>query len=140
MLPSERVSIYRLVYPDGNALRDEGVFANAPELVYDEDGSVSYARWPQGRFLTRIAPEAPAAVIDIGLALETDNPEAHESLLDAALAVDAAEAARLVPRVEQWLETPAQWQLPLKTQELPRRRAGPRRDGGDVPRRWSGRP
>jgi len=99
-------------------LRDEGVFTNAPELVYDEDGSVSYARWPQGRFLTRIAPEAPAAVIDIGLALETDNPEAHESLLDAALAVDAAEAARLVPRVEQWLETPAQWQLPLKTQEL----------------------
>jgi hypothetical protein len=99
-------------------LRDEGVFANAPELVYDEDGSVSYARWPQGRFLARIAPEAPAAVIDIGLALETDNPEAHESLLDAALAVDAAEAARLLPRVEQWLETPAQWQLPFKTQEL----------------------
>jgi hypothetical protein len=99
-------------------LRDEGTFASAPELVYDEDGSVSYARWPQGRFLARVAPEAPTAVIDIGLALETDNPEAHESLLDAALAIDAAEAARLVPRVEQWLETPAQWQLPFKTQAL----------------------
>jgi hypothetical protein len=34
------------------------------------------------------------------------------------MAIDAAEAARLVPRVEQWLDTPAQWQLPFKTQEL----------------------
>lgn len=99
-------------------LREEAVFARAPELVYEEDGSVSYARWPQGRFLARIAPEAPDAVIEIALALETDNPEAHESLLDAALALAPAQAARLVPKVGEWLTTPVQWQLPFKTQEL----------------------
>jgi hypothetical protein len=99
-------------------LRDAGFFDSAPSLVYDEDGFVSYARWPEGRFLARIASAMPTEVIDIGVALDTDNPEAHESLLDASLAVDAIEAARLVPRVEQWLATPAQWQLPFKAQEL----------------------
>jgi hypothetical protein len=99
-------------------LRREGVFASAPALVYADDGTISYSRWPAGRFLARIAPVAPAAVIDIGLALDTDNPEAHESLLDAALAIDANEAARLVPHVERWLQMPGQWQLPFKTREL----------------------
>ncbi len=99
-------------------LREAGFFEGAPSLVYDEDGSVGYARWPQGRFLARIAPDAPDVVVDIGLALQTDNPEAHESLLDAALAIDATAAARLVPRVEEWLKTPVQWRLPFKTQEL----------------------
>ncbi len=99
-------------------LREEGVFARAPELVYEEDGSVSYARWPQGRFLARIAPEAPDAVVEIALALTTDNPEAHETLLDAALTLAPMQAARLVPKVGEWLTTPVQWQLPFKTQEL----------------------
>ena len=82
-------------------LREQGIFNSAPALVYDDDGSVSYPRRPQGRFLARIAAEAPASVIEIGLALETVNPEAHESLLAAALAIDPAEAAlaRYPPRL-----------------------------------------
>jgi hypothetical protein len=99
-------------------LREDGYFANAPPLVYDEDGSVGYARWPQGRYLARVAPEAPEAVIDIGLALTTDNPEAQEALVDAALALPADQSVRLVPKVEEWLATPVQWQLPFKAQAL----------------------
>jgi hypothetical protein len=99
-------------------LRNGGYFANPPPLVYEEDGSVAYARWPQARHLARIAPDAPDAVIAIGLALETDNPEAHEALVDAALALDAEQAVRLLPKVEEWLATPVQWQLPFKAQAL----------------------
>jgi hypothetical protein len=65
-----------------------------------------------------VAPGAPEVVISIGLALETDNPEAHESLVDAALALPAAQASELRPKVERWLTTPAQWRLPFKAQAL----------------------
>jgi hypothetical protein len=99
-------------------LRDANYFTDPPPLVYEEDGSVGYSRWPAGRYLARVAPAAPEAVIAIGLGLNTDNPEAHESLVDAALALPAGEAARLRPKVEEWLETPVQWQLPFKSQAL----------------------
>jgi hypothetical protein len=78
----------------------------------------SHTRWPQARYLARIAPEAPDAVIEIGLALDTDNPEAHEAMVDAALALDAERAVRLLPKIEEWLATLVQWQLPLKAQAL----------------------
>jgi hypothetical protein len=99
-------------------LRAAGYFADPPPLVYEDDGSVGYSRWPAGRYLTRVAPDAPEVVIAIGLALDTDNPEAHESLIDAALALPAVQAAELRPQVEQWLTTPVQWQLPFKVQAL----------------------
>ncbi|MDQ3671472.1 MAG: hypothetical protein M3364_03405 [Actinomycetota bacterium] len=99
-------------------LRAAGYFAAPPALEHDEDGSVSHSRWPQGRFLARIAGDEPEAVIDLGVGLETDNPEAHEAFVDAACAAPAATAARLTPTVIRWLETPVQWALPLKVREL----------------------
>ena len=99
-------------------LREDGRFAQPPPLTYDDDGSVSYARWPQGRFIRRVAPDEPDAVIEIGLAITTDNPEAHEAFVDAALALPPEQATRLVPKVQEWLATPVQWQLPFKAQAL----------------------
>jgi hypothetical protein len=99
-------------------LRAAGYFADPPPLVHEDDGSVSYSRWPAGRYLARVAPDAPEAVIAIGLVLDTDNPEAHESLIDAALALPAVQAAELRPQVEQWLTSPVQWHLPFKVQAL----------------------
>jgi hypothetical protein len=99
-------------------LRDAGYFADPPPLVHGEDGAVSYPRWPQGRYLARVAADQPEAVIDLGVDLETDNPEAHEAFVDAASVAPVAQGARLVPTVERWLETPAQWALPLKVPDL----------------------
>jgi hypothetical protein len=99
-------------------LRDAHYFDNPPRLVENEDGTVSYPRWPPGRFLVRIAAEHPE-VLALGVDLDTDNPEAQESFVDAACATSAADAAQLVPTVERWLEmTGAQWALPLKGREL----------------------
>jgi len=99
-------------------LRDAGYFADPPALVYEADGSVAYTRWPQGRYLARVAPEVPGAVIEIGLSLTTDNPAAQEAFLDVALALPAPQAARLLPKVEEWLATTVQWGLPFKAKSL----------------------
>lgn len=109
-------------------LRAAGHFAAPPPLEYDENGSVTYARWPQGRFLARMASTEPEAVIELGVNLETDNPEAHEAFVGAACVVSAAIAANLVPTVVRWLATPVQWALPLKVRELIRHLV----DGGEV--------
>ena len=99
-------------------LREAGYFHSPPALEYEDDGSVGYARWPQGRFLARVAPEAPDAVIGIALQLATDNPEAQETVVEAGLAMAPDQAARLVPKVQEWLETPAQWALPYRVEAL----------------------
>jgi hypothetical protein len=99
-------------------LRKEGVFASPPPLVPREDGTVAFARWPAGAFLVRCAPEMPETVLQIALELDTDNPEAHESLIDAAFTMSPELAAQFAPKVEVWLETPARWRLPFKARDL----------------------
>jgi hypothetical protein len=90
-------------------LREAGYFDHPPPLAYNDDGSVGYQRWPQGRYLARVAAEAPDTVVEIILATDTDNPEAHESLVDAALALAPAQAALVTPAVARWLDTPMHW-------------------------------
>lgn len=99
-------------------LRKEGAFDNPPPLVANEEGMYVYPQWPQGRFLARVAADAPREVIEIGQGLETNNPEAHESLVAAALNMEVSDAVGLVERIEQWLQSPAQWRLPSETRDL----------------------
>ena len=93
-------------------LQKDGAFDNPPPLVANEEGMYVYPRWPPGRFLDRIAADAPREVIEIGLGLETNNPEAQESLVAAALKMEVSDAVDLVEPIERWLRSPVQWRLP----------------------------
>jgi hypothetical protein len=99
-------------------LRKKGYFADPPPLTPNEDGGYEFPRWPQARFLARVASEAPREVVEIGLALHTDNPEAHQSLVEAACSIPVADALPLVEVICEWLQTPVQWALPFKAREL----------------------
>lgn len=99
-------------------LRKDGAFDNPPPLVANEEGMYVYPRWPQGRFLARVVANAPREVIEIGQGLETNNPEAHESLVAAALNMEVSDAVALVERIEQWLQSPVHWGLPFKVRDL----------------------
>ncbi|MFN8108329.1 MAG: hypothetical protein U0Y82_00525 [Thermoleophilia bacterium] len=95
-----------------------GAFRSPPPLVVSSDGAVRFVRWPPGAYLIRMAGARPAAILDVAVGLETDNPEAHESIVDAAMAMDAELAAKLVPRVRHWLQSPVQWALPWKAASM----------------------
>lgn len=99
-------------------LRDDGAFDNPPPLVANEEGMYVYPRWPPGRFLARVATDAPREVIEIGQGLETNNPEVHESLVAAARSMEISDAVALVERIEQWLQSPVHWGLPFKVRGL----------------------
>jgi hypothetical protein len=96
----ENLSIRRYLFeklPDSSslpALRDAGVF-NAPPV---SDG------WPESRFLVRLAPLDPGAVLDIILAMPgTPNPLIHRDFLDAAIAMPSDLAARVASRELGWV-------------------------------------
>lgn len=99
-------------------LRAKGYFDDPPPLEPNEDGGYEFPRWPQGRFLARVAGEAPRTVVEIGRCLRTDNPEAHQSFVDAACSVPVADALPLVKQICDWLQTPIQWALPFKARDL----------------------
>jgi hypothetical protein len=99
---------------------DTDYFSDPPPLARGDDGSATYTPWPPGQYLVRMAAvdAARPQVIEIALVLETDNPEAHERVTEAALAMPAADAAQLVDKIGEFLQTPFQWGLPMKATDL----------------------
>ena len=101
-------------------LRDEGYFANPPSLEVDEEGRVAYAEWPAARFLVRAAAleELQDDIVEILNALDTDNPEARDATVEAALAMTPARAARLATKIAGHLSASETWWTPRHSEEL----------------------
>jgi hypothetical protein len=101
-------------------LRRKGYLRDPPPLEVADNDTIAYIRWPAGRYLARMAtePSVQHDVIEVALALETDNPQAHESVTEAALALPAADGARLAPKIASFLASPYQWALPPKVRDL----------------------
>jgi len=85
-------------------LRDRGVFRDPPGVRTHEGGSFSFPPWPQARYLTRIAADAPAEVASTILAIPiTDNEIVHVAFLEAAARMPPHEAARVARHETTWL-------------------------------------
>lgn len=123
-IPQSRVALERFFAAAGQGwfyqLRRARYFETAEPLRPDHDGLVAYVPWPPGPYLVRVAaePTHAADVVAIFEALQTDNPQASESAADVALVVPAALAARLTPKLAQFLQSFAQWALPSKATEV----------------------
>jgi hypothetical protein len=102
------------------ALRRKGYLSDPPALAVAEDGTVAYVRWPAGRYLARMAsePSIHGDLVEVVLELHSDNPEAHESAADAALALPTEEAARIAPKIGEFLGATYQWAQPFKARDL----------------------
>jgi len=87
-----------------------GVFATEPEAWVDDAGLRRPRPWPEGEYLARVAADEPIVVT--GLLVEhaaSENPWVHRVVLDAALAVPAEQAARLVPQIIKALRSGSDW-------------------------------
>lgn len=91
-----------------------------PPLARDADGSATYTPWPAGQYLVRMAAvdTVRAQVIAVAVALDTDNPDAHERVTEAGLAMPTLDAALLVDTIGEFLQTPFQWGLTMKATDL----------------------
>ncbi|MEV7277585.1 hypothetical protein [Streptomyces sp. NPDC093111] len=81
-------------------LRSAGFFADLPPVTVDDEGNqVSYLRWPASAYLARVAEADPEQVLVIARDVpETDNPFVNLDLVEAALRMPPAKAAKLAPR------------------------------------------
>jgi hypothetical protein len=101
-------------------LRKGGFFRNPPRLRPDDDGMVTYVPWPAGPYLVRMADEQAYAadVVAVFADLDTNNPQAGESAAEVGLVVSPTLAARLAPKIAEFLISAAQWALPSKASEV----------------------
>jgi len=99
----------------------EGFFEDPPQPVEDiEKGRIGFSVWHQSRFLARIASRVPDKVLEVILATpETTTFLVHLDFADAALKLPPVVAAKLLPKMKQWLDVGrGSGQLDLKLGEL----------------------
>lgn len=111
-------------------LREAAYFENPPPLQTDEEGRVAYVEWPAARFLVRAAgvEELQEQVVEILNVLDTDNPEARDATVEAALAMPAPRAAQLAAKIASYISDSETWWMPRHTEELITYLV----DGGDI--------
>ena len=92
-------------------LAAEGVF-DRPYPPVEEQEWISFPIWPPSRYLARMAGQVPDKVAELALRIpETTNVRIHEDLVDAALAMPADIARRIVPKAVGWARSKYQLRL-----------------------------
>jgi len=101
-------------------LRSKGYFSNPPRMQPDETrGTIRVPQWPESRYLARMAPLRPEAVLEIIMGMpDTENGRVHEDLADAVLAMPSELSARLVEKAKSWARSRHQFLLPEKLGSL----------------------
>jgi hypothetical protein len=91
-----------------NGLAKREVFANPPDPVpAEEPGSVRFPPWPEGRYLARMAAEAPAAVASVLRNIPaSENPAVTELLFKALANLPGDHITRLGYKAREWMAAP----------------------------------
>lgn len=91
-------------------LAKEGVFDNPPEPEQTDDGYIVDTYWPEMDYLTRVAPEAPKAVVDVLLKLGgSSSAWVRRGVFEIGASIPADQAARLQPLIRSWRSTGFGW-------------------------------
>lgn len=86
-----------------DALTRRGFFTTPPPPVKDDQGRISLPQWPEGLYLATVAADLPHEVASILAEVNTDNVRVQEQILDIAAALPPAEALRISPQAELWI-------------------------------------
>ena len=101
-------------------LARKGAFSSPPEPQVMEDGLVRDVYWPEIDYLIRVAPEAPASVVDVLLKLsKSNNPWVRRGVFTVGSIIPADQAARLQPLIKSWISSGFGWRTdPRETVDL----------------------
>ena len=85
-------------------LAERDVFSYPPQAEHVEGGGVRFPRWPQSKYLARMAELAPEPVADLLSAVDTNNLSIIADILDAALVMPPDLARHLVAGISKAME------------------------------------
>ena len=87
-----------------------GMFAAEPQPWADDAGLQHPRPWPEGEYLARVAVDEPDAVTDLLVGhAASQNPWVQRTVLQAALALPAGQAVRLVPQIAKAIRSGYDW-------------------------------
>ena len=89
-------------------LHQKGYFKIPPEVDYDSSGKGTFQRWPESRYLARMATKAmPELLAEVLAGIQyTDNIEVQEDIAEAVLNLPACLSANFVEPFKQWAQSP----------------------------------
>jgi hypothetical protein len=91
-------------------LAKAGAFQNPPDPEITSDGLIRDVYWPEINYLIRVAPEVPAAVVDVLLKLKKSrNAWFRRGVFAIGASIPADEAARLQPLIRSWVSSGFGW-------------------------------
>lgn len=91
-------------------LAKEGIFSSPPEPEKSDDGYIRDTYWPEIDYLTRVAPDAPEAVVDVLLKLRgSNNAWVRRGVFEIGASIPAEQAARLQPLIRSWQSSGFGW-------------------------------
>lgn len=98
-------------------LAKKGLLDHPPPSLTTDTGEVRDVYWPEIGYLTRVAPEAPAGVVDVLLRMDqNDNAWVHRAVFEIGAAIPPAEAARLKPLLKSMAATGFGWRTDPREQ------------------------
>jgi hypothetical protein len=101
-------------------LSREGFFKEPPKPEREGD-YIRFAIWPESRYLVRMSgiSEAQEKVLKITLGIpDSENSRAHDDIADIALSLPPALAAKLVPQIARFTQSPIKLLLAEKIGDL----------------------
>lgn len=99
-------------------LASAGAFDEPPEPIRVGDGTLELPTWPASGYLARIGAESPREVLEIARRVRTHNSRVIVDLLYACLQMAPADAAEIVPKLDEWIETPYLSLIPEQAGDL----------------------
>lgn len=79
-------------------------FKTPPAPEHEDSGYITFPRWPESRYLARMAQRAPDIVAEVLLEIVgTDNIEVREDIARAVLALPASLAEGFVNAAKEWI-------------------------------------
>lgn len=94
------------------------VFDEPPDAIPVGEGMFRVPSWPASRYLARIGDKRPGEVLRIAHRIRTDNFNVILDLLDACLQMTPHDAAQIVPKVDEWIDSPYSSLIPAKVGDL----------------------
>ncbi len=86
-------------------LYNNGFLTNVPKPLEVKDRGFILPEWPAGKYLVRFADQFEEIVVDVVQSIKTENTRVHETLIDAMLKISPGKTSKLVPIIDEWLDS-----------------------------------
>lgn len=98
-------------------LAKKGLFNHPPAPITTEAGEVRDVYWPEIEYLTRVAPDVPADVVDVLLQIDdSENAWVQRAVFEIGATIPPAEAARLKPLLKSMAAVGFGWRTDPRDQ------------------------